>query len=371
MTEIEVRSIDLSLRENQEDNVVEGIIATNEMSHLLGKNPNAQWREIIAPGVFSEALAKAKMEGRDIDFLADHDPSKILASTSNNSFELEEEIGEGLYIKANISPTTWGKDLFVLVKDGIVKGLSFGMRVIKDEWTRTSNNVPLRTIKEIDLFEVSALRTPAYPATLLESRGFEVSEVEVPNDLEERAIGGNAMNEGQEITPLMVYNGMTLIAEKLDAIIGKFDELQTNKTVEGLAEAKNLLTETKAVIEAQTKLEAATEAANPEVAEDAVKDENGKDFQNKEVREEEVTEELEPEIEEREDEKELEETETEEKPEVEEKREETQEDNETPEPKDLEDGEKVIDGEDKKKKEKIDEYRSLILSLKTEVPEVE
>lgn len=254
MEEIEIRKLDIELipdieSENNGLNV-QGYIAVNSPSHILGKENGKKWREIIEPGTFKNALAKAKRLKQDIDFLADHDNNKILSSTANNSLFLEED-EVGLYIDAKVSETTWGKDLYVLVRDGIIKGLSFGMKVLREDWTMSSDGLPLRTISEIDLFEISALKVPAYPTTLLESRGLEVSEVEIPNDIEKRNLqGGNTvLSDNQEVTPQMIYNGMTLIAEKLDAIVTKIDTMDSNKTIKGLEEAKLVLAEAKTVAE--------------------------------------------------------------------------------------------------------------------------
>lgn len=257
MESIEIRRLDIEVAEsdpndleNGEGLIVQGYIAVNAPSHILGKENKKKWREVIEPGTFGNAIAKSKRLKQEIDFLADHDNKKILASTLNNSLFLEED-DVGLYINARISETTWGKDLFVLVRDGIIKGLSFGMKVIRENWTMSADGLPLRTISEIDLFEISALKIPAYPTTLLESRGLEVTEVEIPDDLEKRNLqGGNGIiNDNQEITPLMMYNGMTLIAEKLDAIVTKMDTMDSNKTIKGLEDAKLVLAEVKAVAE--------------------------------------------------------------------------------------------------------------------------
>lgn len=389
--------MDLNIEKIESDDLeLQGIIATDAPSHILGNKHQRQWREVIPNGVFSDALAKSRMIGRDIDFYVDHDKSKILASTSNNSLKLEED-EYGLYIDAKISPTTWGKDLFVLVKDGIIKGLSFGMKVLRDNWSRDTDGVPLRTILEIDLFEISALKVPAYPQTLLESRGLEVEEVEIPDNLEERSIGGNTMNN--EITPQMFYDGMVLIAEKLDAIIGKFDEAQENKTIEGLAEAKDILTKTQALVDAQTQThvtagapsEAVVEGRsedlnevedksklneNPDDAEKLIPDENSSNPDEKPIEEKGKEEQpSDPNLEKQDEETKVEDEEKapEEEnkdPEAnpEEKPQEKQEEKDSEVPSDEQ---KEEETEEDKKKKQVNEYRSLLQTLTQEVPEIE
>ena len=275
MKEIELRSLDLNVEKIEDDILeVQGYIASDSFSHVLGQKENKKWRETITPGVFNEALSKARRLGQDIDFLVDHNDKQILASTTNDSLFLEED-ETGLYINAKISPTSWGKDLFILVKDRIIKGLSFGMRVLRDNWTQTSDGIPLRTILEIDLFEISALKTAAYPTTLLEARGLEVVDIEIPNDIEKRGLGDNEMDEEDVIKPSQFYNGLVLIAEKLDLISEQIVKINIAKTDNDLEEAKKMLADTKAVVEAVSKLKNAEAVAKGMQEENKVNEKRG------------------------------------------------------------------------------------------------
>lgn len=118
---LEIRKLNFNF-EQEENNHLTGLIETGKMSHVLGREK--RWREVIEPGVFARAIKNAFENQRDIDFISDHDDSKILASTKNNSFELRED-ESGLHISANVTPTSYGKDVLELVKSGIITGLSF------------------------------------------------------------------------------------------------------------------------------------------------------------------------------------------------------------------------------------------------------
>lgn len=270
---VELRSLDVNFAfDDFDDDVsrVEGIILTGFKSHVLGSPNKKQWQEIIEPGVFGEALERAFDMGRNIEFLENHDPLKILSSTKNGSLTLEEN-EEGLYFEARIVKTSWGKDLYLLVKERIIEGLSFGMTVLEEEWFQDENGMAIRLIKKIDLYEVSALKTPAYPMTFLESRGLELAEVEVPDHLEKRNLGGQFMN-GEEITPQKFYEGLTLIAEKMDAILNQLKANEEAKTIEGLQEAKEVLAKVETLVdkiapdEAKEDVAKEEKATEPEVA---------------------------------------------------------------------------------------------------------
>lgn len=376
MDKVEIRSLHLKdgRMSSIDDLNVQGYVATDQPSHILGKPGKRQWRELIVPNVFKEAIERRMEAGLDIDFILNHDKSKLLASTKNESLYLEED-EVGLFVDATISPTTWGRDTFVLIKDRIIDGLSFGMKVLKEEWS-FKDGLPLRNILEIELFEISALDLPAYPSTYLEARGLEIAEVVIPNDIEERNMeGGNQMNENMEVTPKMIYDGMTLIANKLDTIIGKFDLLDRNRAIEGVDDAKELLAKVEVVVdklasgtevkpveetaEIEEPLEKTDEPKKEEVEDDSLKTNDSKDEEKTDS---------EDEMREKEVEEELEDGEEDLKPEDIEKEDViTEEESE----KEMSD-EKTLD-EDKleKDKNKIKEFRSLIKTLTQEVPEIE
>lgn len=155
---------------------VEGYVnKTEKRSNMLGRTQ--KFVEIIKRGAWQRALDRAK----EIHFLAEHDNSKILASTRNGSLELHED-EEGLYMRATICPTSWGKDYYQLIKDGILQNMSFGFRVIKDSW-RNMGDYFERTVSDLELFEVSVVRDPAYSQSTISARGIDLVEDEVPEEV--------------------------------------------------------------------------------------------------------------------------------------------------------------------------------------------
>jgi len=186
---IEIRALPASVSPSPNNGslTVKGLVnGAGSVSEILMNPSNGkQFKETIAPGVFQNAINNAP-DG--IDFLAQHDKNQILSSTVNNSLSIQET-EQGLEMSANISDTTWGRDTFELIKDGIIKGMSFGMRVLDDVWTMGTDNIPMRTINNIELFEVSAVRNPAYKSSDIEPRGMDlITEVKIPDNLlEERS----------------------------------------------------------------------------------------------------------------------------------------------------------------------------------------
>lgn len=145
---------------------------TEKESRMLGKGQ--KFKEVIKRGAWQTAIEKAD----EIHFLAEHDKSKILASTRNGSLQLRED-DQGLYMEATISPTSWGKDYYQLIKDGILQNMSFGFRAVKDAWRNVGSHFE-RTVNELELFEVSVVRDPAYAQSSISARGIDLVEDEVP-----------------------------------------------------------------------------------------------------------------------------------------------------------------------------------------------
>lgn len=172
MIKIELRNVDLT---SEKDLVVQGLIPTESLSEVL-KSGNKHFREKIARGAFTKTLAK---KAHDVDLLVEHDTKKILASSRNGSLKLEET-ESGLFLSSKLAQTSLGNDYYELVKSGILRNLSFGFRVVKDSWESIGGEM-IRTIKELDLSEVSIVRNPAYENTELSARGIDVIEnVDIP-----------------------------------------------------------------------------------------------------------------------------------------------------------------------------------------------
>lgn len=180
MEKIEIRLLDnnLNFEENEDGLYVEGIVnETEQWSHELGLR--RKFVEKITRGAFQNALD----ENKSIDFLCEHDKNKILATTQNGSLQLFED-EQGLKMRARIIPTSYGKDTYELLKSGVMSNMSFGFKVVNDKWTKRSNGVFERVVDKLKLYEVSAVRNPAYPKTAISARGLElVEDVDIPDEV--------------------------------------------------------------------------------------------------------------------------------------------------------------------------------------------
>lgn len=125
----------------------------------IGDQRYGFWEQ-VAPEAFDRALS----EEQDVRFLVDHDPSKILARTLSGTLQLSKD-RLGLAVRAELADTTVGRDLAVLLERGDVSSMSFGFTVEGETWEEQRDGSEIRTITDVNLFDVSAVTFPAYPQT--------------------------------------------------------------------------------------------------------------------------------------------------------------------------------------------------------------
>jgi len=150
---IEHRSFSLSeVRVAGEGRKISGHAAVfNKLSEDLGG-----FREKIAPGAFASTITAA-----DVRALFNHDPNYVLGRTKSGTLSLTED-AKGLAITIDPPETQWANDLIESVKRGDISQMSFGFRAVADEW---DDSKKVRTLKEVELFDVSIVTYPAYPQT--------------------------------------------------------------------------------------------------------------------------------------------------------------------------------------------------------------
>ncbi|RZN11061.1 HK97 family phage prohead protease [Bradyrhizobium genosp. SA-3] len=119
------------------------------------------WRERIARGAFTRTLK----EQPDIVMLLNHDTGRVLGRTTAGSLSLREN-SAGLYFSLTVDPSTpEGQTALGTVGRQDIRGCSFGFVIRAEEWADGDDRLPLRTITDVDLFEITLTAFPAYPTT--------------------------------------------------------------------------------------------------------------------------------------------------------------------------------------------------------------
>ena len=142
----ETRSFTLSIKAVGDDGTVEGY------GSVFGVRDS--YDDVIASGAFKGTLAGHADAGTMPAMLWQHDPSQPIGIWT----EMRED-AKGLFIKGQLAlQTRQGAEAYALLKLGALTGLSIGF--IAKQWGY-DRETDVRTLTEIDLWEVSMVTFPA------------------------------------------------------------------------------------------------------------------------------------------------------------------------------------------------------------------
>jgi len=114
--------------------------------------------ERVAPGAFARAILED-----DVRSLFNHDANFVLGRTKAGTLKLRED-GTGLMTETTPPDTQFARDLQISIDRGDISQMSFAFRVKKESWQENGDKW-LRTIEDVELFDVSPVTYPAYPTT--------------------------------------------------------------------------------------------------------------------------------------------------------------------------------------------------------------
>lgn len=144
--------------------------------------------EQVARGAFRRCLDRHP----DCRALINHDPSLLLASTANNTLDLRED-PLGLHFYFTAAPTSYARDLQILVARGDMSQSSFAFSVERDRWEEQEDGSVLRTVLEMkDLYDVSPVSYPAYRQTSVSTNSAEPEEERTNEAARRRASAADA-----------------------------------------------------------------------------------------------------------------------------------------------------------------------------------
>jgi len=124
--------------------------------------------ERIAKGTFDEALEN------DVVALFNHDPNQVLGRTPATLKLSTDE--RGLNYEIDPDDTTIATDVMKMIRRGDVRGSSFAFKVTDEDWEQ-DGHYEIRTIKKVQLFDVSPTTYPAFNSTNVSLRSNELIEV--------------------------------------------------------------------------------------------------------------------------------------------------------------------------------------------------
>ena len=117
------------------------------------------FREKIASGAFSEAISRD-----DVIFSYNHDDATVMARTRSGTLTLVED-DRGLKMSSTLDPSDPDvQRIAAKMRRGDLDKMSFAFFVDREEWDDTGD-VPVRTVRQATLHDVSVVTTPAYDGT--------------------------------------------------------------------------------------------------------------------------------------------------------------------------------------------------------------
>jgi hypothetical protein len=162
---VNIRAVDLS--DDNQDMIIEGQAIVFNQETVLFKYNGVEYKEIIDGHAVDEA------DTRECFLKFNHDDNMVVARVKQGSLELEIR-EDGLFIKAKLSNTTAGRDLYELVRSGIIDKMSFAFSIGEESFNEDTHTWTVRKIKK--LYDVAAVAHPAYEQTDLYARRFEDAE---------------------------------------------------------------------------------------------------------------------------------------------------------------------------------------------------
>jgi HK97 family phage prohead protease len=231
MTDLEIRTCETEPLELRAAESGDGMTFSGYAAKYDSPSLPLPFIERIAPGAFTRTLKSRN----DIRMYVNHDDRMVLASTRSKTLRLEER-ADGLFVEADLPPTSFGNDLRVLLDRKIVDTMSFGFSTVKDSWSDDGNN---RTLEQVRLHEVSVVTgVAAYPATTASVRNLRLIAKRTATDIDAlsdaiAALEAGELNDDQanllrtvvdkamphvEEVPAEASTPLSLLSNKLDLI---------------------------------------------------------------------------------------------------------------------------------------------------------
>jgi hypothetical protein len=161
---MQVRELRVDTRGDDDKPVIRGHAAVfNEEAIIAGF-----FREVVKPGAFKRAIK----EKQDVRALENHDANRVIGRTVAGTLEIWED-KRGLAIEVTPPDTQVANDLLENIRLGNVDQMSFAFTAVEEKWIEKKDEIALRELIDVDLYDVSVVTYPAYEGTSVGLRSAE------------------------------------------------------------------------------------------------------------------------------------------------------------------------------------------------------
>ncbi len=168
----EIRLAEVELTEVEDKMILEGYAIIYNDETLIGDEEYGFYETISPDAITADSI-------KDVPMKYNHnDAFLIIARTKNGSLELTSD-DIGLKVRAELLDTQTNRDIYKMVKSGLLDKMSFAFTVKEQIWNH-DGNIPKRLITKIDrLYDVSIVDIPAYDNTSIFARSLESMDLEL------------------------------------------------------------------------------------------------------------------------------------------------------------------------------------------------
>jgi HK97 family phage prohead protease len=122
------------------------------------------FREKVGPKAFTKTIKEA-----DIRALFNHDANLVLGRNRAGTLRLATD-DKGLRYEVDLPDTQTARDLWTSIDRGDITQSSFAFEVVQQRREEAKDDLPLRVLQEVRLFDISPVTFPAYELTEVQAR---------------------------------------------------------------------------------------------------------------------------------------------------------------------------------------------------------
>lgn len=182
-------AVDMEIRKADLDAQDENLTVTGYA--VVFNKPAVMWHDPYDDTNYYEVIDEKALDEADLSDVVmrynHNDSSEILARTSNQTLNLIKD-DSGLKIIAQLANTSFGRDVYELIKRKDISQMSFAFTVPYDGEDYDENTHTRRITKIDKVYDVSAVDVPAYDGTSIEAmaRGVKHAAEEYKKEAEMR-----------------------------------------------------------------------------------------------------------------------------------------------------------------------------------------
>lgn len=152
--------------------------------------------ETVSNGAFAKTINES-----DVRALWNHNADHVLGRNRAETLRLAED-STGLHYEVDLIDSEFNRSLHEQIQRGDITQSSFGFSTIDDGWGFTEDDFPLRTLRQVQLYDVSPVTYPAYLDATIGVRALE-RLAEVKNiDLTEVRDNLSSVLKNENTTPV-------------------------------------------------------------------------------------------------------------------------------------------------------------------------